>query len=97
MTDRPNARELLDIARATLAEEVLPLIPADKRLSALMVASALGMAARELAASPPPSPRTSIADIRAGKHDGDVALYEALLAEARARAAISNPKYLESG
>lgn len=97
MTDRPDARELLEIARATLAAELLPLLPADKRMTGLMVASALGMAARELASPPPALPPVDIADIRAGKRDGDVALYEALLAEARARAAISNPKYVESG
>jgi hypothetical protein len=94
MTDRPDARELLEIARATLAAELLPLLPADKRMTGLMVASALGMAARELT-SPPPLPPVDVADIRAGKRDGDIALYEALLAEARARAAISNPKYVQ--
>lgn len=97
MTDRPDPRELLEIARATLAAEVLPLLPPDRRLAALMVASALGMAARDLAATLPAVPAVAVADIRAGRHDGDVALHDALLAEARARALISNPKYVEGG
>lgn len=92
MTDRPNARELLEIARATLANELLPFLPPDKRLTGLMVSSALAIAARELEAPLPSVPDVKTAGIRAGKHDGDKALYEALLAEARLRASISNPK-----
>lgn len=97
MTDRPDAKELLEIARAVLANEILPLLPGDKRMTGLMVASALGMAARELAATLPPLPAVNVTDLRAGKHDGDVALYERLLAEAKARALISNPKYVQGG
>jgi hypothetical protein len=92
MTDRPDAKELLEIARAALANELLPFLPADKRVTGLMVASALAMAARELAASLPAVPAAKVADIRAGRHDTDRPLYEGLLAEARTRAMISNPK-----
>lgn len=92
MTDRPDAKELLEIARAALASELLPFLPPDKRLTGLMVASALAMAARELAAPLPELPPVRTADIRAGKHDADTALYEALLTEAKTRALISNPK-----
>jgi hypothetical protein len=96
MTDRPDAKELLEIARATLANELLPFLPPDKRLTGLMVSSALSMAARELATSLPALPTVTVADIRAGRHDADKPLYEALLAEARARALISNPKDAEA-
>ena len=37
-----------------------------------------------------------IADIRGGNHDTDKPLYEALLAEARARALVSNPKDVDA-
>lgn len=97
MTDRPDARELLEIARATFMAEVLPLLPPDQRLSALMVANALGIAARELSAELPVIPPVTVADIRAGRHDGDAALHAALLAEAKARVAVSNPRYLADG
>ena len=57
-----------------------------------MISSALAMAARELDATLPAVPAVTVAEIRAGKHDTDKPLYEALLAEARSRAMISNPK-----
>jgi len=48
MRDHPFGGELLAIARKTLAEEVLPALPADRRLAGLMVANALGILNREL-------------------------------------------------
>ncbi len=92
MTDRPDAKELIEIARAALANELLPFLPPDKRLTALMISSALGIAAREMDNPLPPVPAVTAADIRAGRHDGGKPLYTALVAEARARALISNPK-----
>lgn len=50
MNDRPDATELLDIARRTLLDEVLPRLPDDLRYSALMIANAMAIAAREHAA-----------------------------------------------
>lgn len=50
MNDRPNATELLDIARRTLLDEVLPRLPDDLRYRALMIANAMAIAAREHAA-----------------------------------------------
>lgn len=44
---RPDARELLEIARQTLLQELLPALPADKRYLTLMVANAMAIAARE--------------------------------------------------
>lgn len=95
MTDRPDAKELLEVARAALANELLPFLPPDKRLTGLMIGSALAMAARELASSLPELPPINAADVRAGRHDSNRELYDALLAEARARALISNPKDAE--
>lgn len=96
MTDRPDAKELLDVARAALANELLPFLPPDRRLTGLMVSSALAIASRELGAPMPTVPAVTLADIRAGKHDGSKELYEALLAEAKARALISNPRDAEA-
>ena len=47
MNDRPDATELLDIARTTLLDELLPRLPQDLRYSALMIANAMAIAARE--------------------------------------------------
>lgn len=45
--DRPEGQLLLDIARRVLLEELVPLLPEEKRLDGLMVANAMGIAARE--------------------------------------------------
>lgn len=50
MNDRPDATELLEIARRTLLEDVLPRLPDDLRYRALMIANAMAIAAREHAA-----------------------------------------------
>ena len=47
MNDRPDATELLDIARRTLLDELLPRLPEDLRYSALMIANAMAIASRE--------------------------------------------------
>lgn len=44
---RPDARELLDIARQTLLHELLPALPGELRYQTLMVANAMAIAARE--------------------------------------------------
>ena len=48
MTSRPNGSELLAVARRTLLDQLLPLLPAANSYEALMVANAMAMAAREL-------------------------------------------------
>ena len=48
--DRPDGAALLRLARATLLEDLLPALSESRRYDALMVASAMAMAARELAA-----------------------------------------------
>ncbi len=96
MTDRPDARELVEIARATLGAELLPFLPPDKRVAGLMIANALAIAAREMEAGPTTLPAVDVADLRSGRRDGDRSLYEALLVDARARTAISNPRDIDS-
>ncbi|MCY1413238.1 hypothetical protein D9M71_286650 [compost metagenome] len=44
---QPNAHELLDIARLTLLEQVLPALSSELRYPALMIANAMAIAARE--------------------------------------------------
>ncbi|MBK8323603.1 MAG: hypothetical protein IPL06_12880 [Betaproteobacteria bacterium] len=48
MKVEPGARELLEAARAALVNEVIPLLPADKRYAALMAANAMAISIREL-------------------------------------------------
>ncbi len=48
MSNRPNGSELLAVARRTLLDELLPLLPAAQTYDALMIANAMAMAAREL-------------------------------------------------
>lgn len=48
--DRPSGAELLAEARRTFLERLLPLLPAEHRYDALMVANAMAIAARELVA-----------------------------------------------
>ena len=100
--------ELLAIALASFRAEMLPAVPPEKRLAALMIAHALGIAERELmarregalAASPAPligetaeSVRGFIADLRRGRWDDDADMHRRLLQDARARVAIANPRY----
>jgi hypothetical protein len=48
----PDAAALLGTARATLTSDLLPAIPGEQRYTALMVANAMGIAAREIALGP---------------------------------------------
>ena len=50
MNDRPDAAELLDIARRTLLDAILPRLPEELRYNARMIANAMAIAAREHAA-----------------------------------------------
>ncbi len=47
MREQPEGQNLLSIARATLLEKVVPLLPQDQRYNALMVANAIAIAARQ--------------------------------------------------
>ncbi|MGN8275856.1 DUF6285 domain-containing protein [Pseudomonas sp. SMN5] len=44
---QPNAHELLEIARTTLLEQLLPALPGELRYPTLMIANAMAIAARE--------------------------------------------------
>ena len=48
MRDQPRGEHLLASAEALLRDELLPALPADKRQAGLMIARALGIAARQL-------------------------------------------------
>lgn len=48
MNNRPDGSELLAVARRTLLDELLPLLPPAKNYEALMIARAMAIAAREL-------------------------------------------------
>jgi hypothetical protein len=50
MTDRPTAAELLVEARRTLLDDLLGLLPAERRYDGLMVANAMAIAVREFKA-----------------------------------------------
>lgn len=54
MNDRPDARDLLEIARHTFTAEVLPAVPEALRYTALMIANAIAIAQREIAAGDAP-------------------------------------------
>ncbi len=79
MRDDPSGADLIEAARRALAEEVVPGLTGRPRYVALMVANALGIAAREIGrgmGSPPPRP-TSLpgrepmrSSVRSGRGDG---------------------------
>lgn len=54
MNDRPDARELLEIARDACSAELLPAVPEALRYTVLMIANAMAIAQRELAAGDAP-------------------------------------------
>jgi aminoglycoside phosphotransferase (APT) family kinase protein len=93
--DRANAAELIAVARGVLAADLVPHRAESRRLDAMMAANALAIAAREIpAVAYDPSPaRALVAEIRAGGHDANDGLAGALRENARARTALSNPKY----
>jgi hypothetical protein len=97
MRVEPDGAELLRVARAELLETLLPQLPAATHYAARMVANAMAIAAREMAAPPGAqldAPRLA-REIRSGRHDGAEATLERLLALTRERLAVSNPRVLE--
>ncbi|TAN28488.1 MAG: hypothetical protein EPN31_08275 [Castellaniella sp.] len=52
MINQPDGAALLDVARRTLMEQLLPVLPPDEAYAARMVARAMGIAARELQQGP---------------------------------------------
>ncbi len=55
MHEPPSGPELLEAARKTLLDELLPALPAEKRYPALMVANAIAIAARTARHDPAPA------------------------------------------
>lgn len=53
MSDRPFGDELLDVARATLLQELLPALPRELHYTARMIANAMAIARREHCADDP--------------------------------------------
>jgi hypothetical protein len=49
--DMPSEEQLLQTARAALKDDILPLLPEEKRLELLMILNALGIAERRIADS----------------------------------------------
>jgi len=95
--DRPDAAELIAVARATFVAEIQPFLRDELKIAGLMIVNALAIAERELRAPP-----QGVLDawplvhaIRAGAHDMDGELHARLMADAVDRLSISNPRYLK--
>ena len=54
MTRQPDGPSLLMLARNILLKDLLPLLPDERRVDALMIANVMGIAARELASGSHP-------------------------------------------
>lgn len=75
--EAPQTEALLDAARTTLLERVVPHLQGDAKFQALMVANAIAIALRALAHGPVPpleNQAALAAAIRAGLHDDDADL-----------------------
>ncbi len=73
MRERPTGGELLTIARKVLREELMPLLPEERRYDALMVANAMAIAARQIAFGDAPErrERQNLAGLLGETVDGD--------------------------
>lgn len=97
MNNRPYGNELLDVARRTLLDELLPLLPPEKTYDALMVANAMAIASRELAphAAADQAAQREIADFYAQTvRDGVAEPTEHALADLIRKRAIPESDYL---
>jgi hypothetical protein len=66
----PSARQLLDLAREVLVRDLVPLLPEERRVDALMAAQAIVIAAREGAELTAAADAARLAaEIRAGTYD----------------------------
>ncbi|MEX0923910.1 MAG: DUF6285 domain-containing protein [Rhodovibrionaceae bacterium] len=81
MRDRPTSKELLDEAFRLLREELAPKLSGGERFKALMIANAVGMAARELEAGEAPLRRELVLlQTLLGAQEGDLVELNARLA-----------------
>jgi hypothetical protein len=98
-----GAAGLLAEAEALLRGRLAPALGGPARYDALLAASAVAMAAREIAARAAQEaadaaiPPDTAAAIRAGAHDDDPALHAALLRAAALRAWVARPSALTPG
>lgn len=103
MRDDPSGAALIDAACRALAEEVVPGLTGRPRYVALMVANALGIAAREIAEADGVATAhadltgagdadTLVRAIREGHRDADPDLHAALTAHAAIAARIWKPR-----
>lgn len=99
--DDPDAAGLVAIALQAFRDEILPVVPAEQRLTALMIANALGIAGRELEAAPAddadPDLCRAIAEGRYDAPGKQQELRTLLMQRTRDRLAIANPKRLRGG
>jgi hypothetical protein len=105
MQDEPSGAALLDAARRALAEEIVPGLTGRPRYVALMVANAIGIAAREIAQADRLTETSAqvlgsagddalddlVRAIRAGARDADPELHTALSAAAQTAADVWRP------
>jgi hypothetical protein len=66
INDEPDACGLVTIALQTFRESILPVVPAEQRFEALMIANALSIAERELAAAPEPGLAAAVGGLIGG-------------------------------
>ena len=90
----------LQVAERLLRDKVLAAASGDARFAGLMVASALGMASREVALreqidAAAEAVSASAADIRGGGFDGDADLHRQLVRQAALRTAVTRPQALQ--
>ena len=106
MQDAPSGTALLEAARRALTEEVVPGLTGRPRYIALMVANAIGIAAREIAEADALHATTErvlagnsvdalIQAIRAGTRDADPDLHAALTGAAETAAEVWKPSRAE--
>jgi hypothetical protein len=107
MRDEPSGAALIEAARRALTEEVVPGLNGRPRYVALMVANALGIAAREIGEAPALAAATGgilgeggagealdrlVRDIRQGHRDAEPALHAALTGQAEIAARVWKPR-----
>jgi hypothetical protein len=102
MQDEPSGAALLDAARRALTDEVIPGLTGRPRYVALMVANAIGIAAREIVESDALNATAErvlagepvealVRAIRTGMRDADPDLHAALTAAAESAAQVWKP------
>lgn len=106
MSDRPDARELVEAVTTWLGDELAPGLEGGARFQALVAVQALQIAARELALGPGLAAEDAAAlgdaaalaaALRAGDHDDDLPRLAELLREhVRRKLALARPGYEEA-